>query len=251
MSSFKILIIEDELIVAKDIQHNLEKMGYEVIGIATKLEECLQIINLNKPDLVLTDILLKNGENGIDIADAIRIEFKIPIIFLTAYADLSTIEKAKKVESYGYILKPYKLIDLQTNIELSIYKHAKELEIEKERDILANYIENGDVSSQDVFIRTSNKLLKIRKIDILYVEALKDYVIVNTSKKKYTLHTTMKEIESKLGNKLFIRVHRSFIVQLEKIESIELPSLRLEGDNHLIPIGGSYKDELLNRINIL
>ena len=251
MANSKVLVVEDELIVAKDIQHNLERLGYDVIGIASEMEESLQLVGEKEPDVVLMDIMLRNGESGIDIANAIRKDFKIPVIFLTAYADVATIEKAKKAESYGYILKPFKSVDLQTNIELAIYKHAKELEIEKERDVLANYIEQGDTSTNDVFIRTSNKLVKLKKEHILYVEALKDYVIVHLENNKYTLHTTMKEIESKLGNKEFIRIHRSYIVQMDKIESIELPNLRLEGENQLLPIGGSYKDELFSRINMI
>ena len=251
MANFKILIVEDELIVAKDIQHNLERLGYEVVGIASEMQESLQLMNDKEPDLVLMDIMLRNGESGIDIAETIRIEFKKPVIFLTAYADVATIEKAKKAESYGYILKPFKSVDLQTTIELAIYKHAKELEVEKERDILANYIDQGETVSNDVFVRTSNKLIKLKKEHILYVEALKDYVIVHLKNQKYTLHTTMKDIESKLGNKDFIRIHRSFIVQMDKVESIELPNLRLEGESNLLPIGGSYKDELFSRINMI
>ena len=251
MANFKILIVEDELIVAKDIQHNLERLGYDVIGIASEMEESLQLVGEKEPDVVLMDIMLRNGESGIDIANAIRKDFKIPVIFLTAYADVATIEKAKKAESYGYILKPFKSVDLQTTIELAIYKHAKELEVEKERDILANYIDQGETVSNDVFVRTSNKLIKLKKEHILYVEALKDYVIVHLKNQKYTLHTTMKDIESKLGNKDFIRIHRSFIIQMDKVESIELPNLRLEGESQLLPIGGSYKDELFSRINMI
>jgi DNA-binding LytR/AlgR family response regulator len=251
MANLKILVVEDELIVAKDIQHNLERLGYDVIGIASDMEESLQLVVEKEPDVVLMDIMLRNGESGIDIADAIRKDYKIPVIFLTAYADVATIEKAKKAESYGYILKPFKSVDLQTTIELAIYKHAKELEVEKERDILANYIDQGETVSNDVFVRTSNKLIKLKKEHILYVEALKDYVIVHLKNQKYTLHTTMKDIESKLGNKDFIRIHRSFIIQMDKVESIELPNLRLEGESQLLPIGGSYKDELFSRINMI
>ena len=251
MAACKILIVEDELIVAKDIQHNLGRFGYEVVGIASDMEEAIELVQSKEPCLVLMDIMLRNGESGIDIADVIRRYYKLPVIFLTAYADTATLEKAVKAESYGYILKPFKPIDLQTNIELAIYKHQKEMEVEKERDILANFIEQGDTNSNDVFVRTSNKFVKLKKEQILYVEALKDYVIVHLENKKYTLHTTMKEIENKLGSKEFVRIHRSFIVQMDKIESIELPNLRLEGENQLLPIGGSYKDELFSRINMI
>ena len=102
-----------------------------------------------------------------------------------------------------------------------------------------------------ITVNNFNKLVKIKKEKILFVEALKDYVILHSEEKKFTIHTTMKDIESKLGNREFVRIHRSFIVRLDKIESIELPNLRLENDNHILPIGGSYKDDLFGRIHTI
>jgi DNA-binding LytR/AlgR family response regulator len=87
--------------------------------------------------------------------------------------------------------------------------------------------------------------------DIFFIEALKDYVVINTHDSRYTIHSTMKDIETKLGNDHFIRVHRSFIVRLDKIASIDFPNLQLENDRKLIPIGGSYRDELTARIKML
>ena len=251
MANYKVLIVEDELIVAKDIKHSLERINYEVVGLASDVSEVIELIEEYHPDIVLMDIMLRGGESGIDAAEIIRKQYKIPVIFLTAYADSATLERAKRAESYGYIIKPFKVVDLQTSIELAVYKHTKEMEVERERDLLSTIVENGDVSSSEIYVRASSKLVKIKKEKILFVEALKDYVILHSEEKKFTIHTTMKDIESKLGNREFVRIHRSFIVRLDKIESIELPNLRLENDNHILPIGGSYKDDLFGRIHTI
>lgn len=251
MGNYKVLIVEDELIVAKDIKHSLERINYEVIGLASDVSEAIELVEKNQPEIVLMDIMLRGGDSGIDAAEIIRKDFKLPVVFLTAYADSATLERAKRAQSYGYILKPFKAVDLQTTIELAIYKHGKEMEVERERDLLSTIVENGDLSSNEIYVRASSKLVKIKKEKIMFVEALKDYVILHAEDKKFTIHTTMKDIESKLGNKDFVRIHRSFIVRLDKIESIELPNLRLENDNHILPIGGSYKDELFGRINTI
>ena len=114
MGNYKVLIVEDELIVAKDIKHSLERINYEVVGLASDVSESIELMEQNQPDIVLMDIMLRGGDSGIDAAEIIRKDFKVPVIFLTAYADSATLERAKRAESYGYILKPFKAVDLQT-----------------------------------------------------------------------------------------------------------------------------------------
>jgi DNA-binding LytR/AlgR family response regulator len=178
-------------------------------------------------------------------------QLAIPVIFLTAYADEATLEKAKTAEPYGYIIKPFKEVDLQTTIEVAVYKHGKEQAIKRERDFLYSIVENKDASSGFIFVKSNSKLVKLQTSDIFYVEALKDYVVIHTADTRFTIHSTMKDIESKLGLSDFIRVHRSFIVRMDKIASIEYPNLTLEKDKKVIPIGGSYRDELNNRIRLV
>ena len=91
--------------------------------------------------------------------------------------------------------------------------------------------------------------MKVRTKDIYFIEALKDYVVINTLNARYTIHSTMKDIERKLSPNEFVRVHRSFIVRIDKIVAIESPNLILEDEKKPIPIGGSYKDELTKKIN--
>ncbi len=252
MSKSNILIVEDESIVAKDIQHSLKKLGYTVVEICSNGEDAIRIVEELKPNLVLMDIMLKGDMTGIEAAAQIREKFNIPVIYLTAYADESTLNKAKVSEPYGYIIKPFKEIDLHTSIEMAIYKHEKETDLKKERDFLYSIVENKESKDKDlIFVKSNSRLVKVKSTDIYFVEALKDYVVINTETAKFTIHSTMKEIEKKLSSNDFIRVHRSFIVRTHKIVAIEQPNLILENDKKLIPIGGSYKEELSKRLNLM
>lgn len=251
MSTVNILIVEDESIVAKDIQQSIIKLGYNVIGTASSGEKAIEIVSENQPDIILMDIMLKGDLTGIETAEIIRKNYLIPVIFLTAYADDATLSKAKISEPYGYIIKPFKEIDLHTNIEMALYKFKKERETIKERDFLYSLIENKESSNDFIFIKSNSKLVKINTKDIYYIEALKDYVVINTLDTRYTIHSTMKDVESKLGSSAFVRVHRSFIVRIDKISNIEYPNLTLDNDKKIIPIGGSYRDDLNNQIKLI
>lgn len=250
MPKTNILVVEDESIVSKDIQYSLKKLGYNVVGAAATGEKALDLAREHTPDIVIMDIMLKGDMNGIETAQIIKSELKIPVIFLTAYADESTLTKAKVTEPYGYIIKPFKEVDLHTSIEMALYKNDKEKEIEKERDLLFSIVENKD-SKDFIFVKSNSRLIKLKTEEIYFIEALKDYVVINTLKNRYTIHSTMKEMERKLAGENFIRVHRSFIVRLDKISAIEYPNLQLEDDKKVIPIGGLYKDELVKRINLI
>ena len=250
MAKTNILVVEDESIVSKDIQHSLKKLGYNVLGSSSTGEKAIELALELKPDLVLMDIMLKGKLTGIDAAEEIRNSLKIPVIFLTAYADDATLEKAKVTEPYGYIIKPFKEIDIHTSIEMALYKHQKESELRKERDLLYSIVENKE-TDDFIFVKSISRLVKLKTSDIYYVEALKDYVVINALTTRYTIHSTMKDIERKLSSEDFMRVHRSFIVRMDKIAAIEQANIILENDKKVIPIGGSYKEDLQKRINLV
>ena len=117
MPKIKVFVVEDESIVSKDIQNSLLKLDYEVVGNTSSGEKALEKIKDISVDIVLMDIMLKGDMNGIEAAEVIKNDYSIPIIFLTAYADEDTLSKAKITEPYGYILKPFKEIDLQLSID--------------------------------------------------------------------------------------------------------------------------------------
>ena len=126
----KIVVVEDESIVAKDIKKRLQNLGYTVSAVVSSGEEALQEAKEN-PDIYLMDIVLKGDMDGITAAERIRTEYSIPIIYVTAYADEKTLGRAKITEPYGYILKPFEDRELHTAIEMALYKHEMEKKVKE------------------------------------------------------------------------------------------------------------------------
>jgi signal transduction histidine kinase/CheY-like chemotaxis protein len=129
MPDTRLLIVEDESIVAKDIQRRLKNLGYTVAGIATAGDTAIQQAEALKPDLVLMDIMLKGNMDGVDTAQQIRARLGIPVVYLTAHSDEGTLQRAKLTGPFGYVLKPFEERDLHTTIEIALYQHATEKEI--------------------------------------------------------------------------------------------------------------------------
>ena len=138
MSAKKIMIVEDERIVAEDIVQSLQSMGYEIPAIISAGEEAVLRAHQTNPDLVLMDITLKGEMDGIRAAEFIRRDLDIPVVYLTAYADGPTLERAKATAPFGYILKPFEVKELQTAIEIAIQRHA----IEQQLKVTKQWFEN-------------------------------------------------------------------------------------------------------------
>ena len=131
MAKAQILVVEDESIVAKDIQHRLSALGYHIPAVASSGEEALKKAEETRPDLVLMDIRLKGAMDGVAAASELRRRFNIPVVYLTAYADTHTLQRAKITEPFGYILKPFEERELYTCIEVALYKHQMELNLKE------------------------------------------------------------------------------------------------------------------------
>ncbi|MBU7019052.1 MAG: PAS domain S-box protein [Theionarchaea archaeon] len=141
----KILVVEDEWIVARDIRKRLEKMGYTVSAVVSSGKEALQQINRIKPDIILMDIVIKGSMDGIKVAEKIHDSLDIPVIYLTAYADEEILQRAKETEPYGYILKPFEDRELHTAIEMALYKHKMEKKLKESEQWLATTLRSmGD-----------------------------------------------------------------------------------------------------------
>ena len=137
MTPARILVVEDEAVVAKDLQQRLRKLGYDVpVTVATGEAAVVQATDL-QPQLVLMDVRLKGAMDGIEAASQIHEHLDVPIIFLTAYADSSTVDRAKMIEPFGYILKPFAERELHTAIQVAIYKHQVESNLRRSERWLA------------------------------------------------------------------------------------------------------------------
>ncbi len=136
MSDIKILVVEDEIIVAKDITMRLKDLGYNPCDIASTGEEAIEKAIKHKPNLVLMDIMLKGSMNGIESAEKIKELLDIPVIFITSYADNPTLKRAKITEPFGYIIKPFDERELHINIEIALYKYKTEKRLQQSEERL-------------------------------------------------------------------------------------------------------------------
>jgi CheY-like chemotaxis protein len=152
MGQTRILVVENERIVAQDLRRRLHRMGYTVCAIAASGQEAIAYAAQMRPDLVLMDIVLHGPMDGVEAAAQIRARGPLPIIYLTAYVDGDTLQRAKVTEPFGYLLKPFDTKTLQTTIELALYKH----QMEQERAALLRQLQEALAS-----IKTLRGLLPI------------------------------------------------------------------------------------------
>jgi len=142
MQKRRILVVEDEAIVALDIQSRLKYMGYEVAGVSSSGEDAVDKAGKLKPDLILMDIMLEGGMDGIEAAGLINENFGIPVVYLTAYADQQTLERAKITNPFGYIIKPFEDRELQTTIEMAVYKYETDRKLILSERLLATTLKS-------------------------------------------------------------------------------------------------------------
>src|SRR3954468_8766006 len=145
MTPARILVVEDDRVVARDIQHQLTRIGHTVVGVTPLGEDAVRLALESHPDLVLMDIRLEGALDGVDAAQQIRNRCQVPVVYLTAYADDETLKRARVTEPFGYLLKPFEDSQLRTVIEMALYKHAAERKLrESERRYAVTLASIGD-----------------------------------------------------------------------------------------------------------
>ena len=177
-NSLRILIVEDDMIIAANIAMQLTKLGYDVIGIESRGEEALAHVKLNPPDLMLMDINLKGKLNGIETVKAIQLSCDIPVIYLTANSDEGTFSNAKSTHPYAFISKPFNQIDLERTVALVQEQLAPRKAIEKP------LVAELELMNDRIFIRHNGRMVKLLLDDILYIEADRNYCNIITQKYK-------------------------------------------------------------------
>ena len=219
-----ILIVEDEAIVASDIQYSLQKLGFFVTGVAASGELALSMIKSSQPDLILMDIMLQGKLSGLDTAELIMKTYSIPINFLTAYVDEVTLSRSKKCEPFGYIIKPFKEIQLQTAIEMALYKFKKEDDLIKERNLLYSIMDNSKIMNDMLFIKSENKIVKIKLADIYFIHTDQSEVVIYTNNSEFKLHSSINELKEKTGE-LFIQLSDQYLINKVKVLRIDYPTI--------------------------
>jgi PAS domain S-box-containing protein len=142
MSQKRILVVEDEAIVAKNIERGLKKLGYAVPALASSGEEAIEKATSTRPDLILMDIKLRGEMTGIEAAIAIRRRLDIPVVYLTAYADDATLSEAKTTEPVGYLVKPFEMRELHSTIEMALYRQEMENRLKESEERYRSFVQN-------------------------------------------------------------------------------------------------------------
>ncbi len=241
MEKKKVLIVEDEVLIAETLSSIVEELNYTVTDICATADDALKSVKSNPPDICLLDVNIEGEVDGIDLAALIKNKIAVPHIFITSFSDAATINRAKETEPSAYIIKPYTEKEVEVNLTLAFHKKEKEP---------AEPVKKGTHEDEDsFFIKDKHELVKIKFEEISYCEAADNYTIIFTDKTKFILSQTMKAVFEKLENGGFVRVHRSYFVRFKDIESIGPNYIIIQGKE--IPLSQNHRQDLLAKINLI
>lgn len=241
MIKTKILIVEDEALIADNLAATIEELNYEVTDICSNAEDALKSIKKNAPDICLLDVNIEGEIDGIDLAELIHKKISTQHIFLTSFSDSSTIERAKKTIPSAYIIKPYTSNEVEINLTLAQYRT---------QDARMNGSEHINMNEDDsFFIKSKHELRKIKYNEISYGEAAEHYTVIFTPSGKHMVGQSITSIFDKLQDHGFIKIHRSYFARLRDIESIGPNYIIIQGNE--IPLSQNYRQDLLTKINLI
>ncbi len=227
MSKTKILVVEDEIIIGMEIADRLKSMGYDVLRIVSNGNDAIKTANNEKPDLILMDIMIQGNIDGIETATQIRSTLDIPVIYLTANADESTLERAKVSDAFGYLIKPFEEKELNTTIEMALYKHRMEGKLRENEERFKSLVENSSIGifrlSKEGRILHSNptfiKLFGFTKLNELVGKEISDFFI---------------------GGKQVMQEIADIVNKFDSIERHKVELINSKGEKVVVSLGGNF-----------
>ena len=244
----KILIVEDNVIIADDMQSMLEEIGYEIVDNVIVYEQAVEVLKSQEVDLVLIDIILASDKTGIDLGKHIRDNYNIPFIFVTSNSDRATVENAKTVKPNGYLVKPFEQQDLYTSIEIALSNFEYEgKSVPAETASPAEKMGPNSVLKDSIFVKKQHLYYRIPFGDIQFIKADNVYLEVNTIDKKFLVRSPLKDYLQKLPRNKFYRAHKSYIVNVDHIDAVNSKDIMI--NNTLIPISKDFKEFILSAMN--
>lgn len=248
MKEIGIFLVEDRPILAEAIMFQLEKLGYGISGHAATAEEALEKFEAIRPDLAFLDIDLGPGMNGVELARKLREDHDFPFIFLTGIKDEALIAEARACGAVAFLEKPATIRSLVQAIQLAMTNMASDTPATPFQPIPkepADLVRRPDF----FFIRWQGKYQKVQLSGIQYIEASESYSIIRYGDESYTISTRIKDIENRLESSTLVRVHRSYIVNVNHVSAIEENTVHVGGK--VIPIGGTYREKVRSMFNFL
>lgn len=245
----RILIVEDNVIIADDMQSMLEEIGYEIVDNVIVYEQAEEVLKTQKVDLVLIDIILASDRTGIDLGKHIRENYDIPFIFVTSNSDRATVENAKTVKPNGYLVKPFEQQDLYTSIEIALanFTHSPNADRPDGAGAQDELPLSNSVLKDSIFVKKQHLYYRIQFEDIQFIKADNVYLEVNTVDKKFLVRSPLKDYLEKLPKNKFYRAHKSYIVNVDHIDAINSKDIMI--NNNLIPISKDFKEFIISAMN--
>ena len=251
MGAIKILIVEDDLLVAENLKERLVDLGYLISGQADNLSDALRAFKKMLPDIVLLDIDLGNDKaDGINIAHEFNNIYPVPIIYLTALTNRTTIERAKATQPAAYLIKPARSSQLRAALEVALFNFSQQI-------IPVPSIRNHKSPPTNIyplentfFIKDIKRVLRKVLIDeLLFVEAKGSAIEINLTNRKEYIYANLSSFQNQIPHPHLVRCHRSFVINLVKIDAIH-ESILIVG-KHSIPMSKSYRVAIFDQLRLL
>ncbi len=248
MKEERILIVEDDVSIAENIEEILQLMNYVNIDIANSANQAVKEIKKHRPDMVFMDIKLKGDKDGIELGEIIKQMVDAPIVYVTSYSDPEIIERAKRTHPAGFIVKPFNTNDIHAMVEIVLY-NQRTRPVSTEAAAITG-VESPYLVTDAVYIKADNAFERVEYPDIYYVEANGNMVTIFTKHRNYTIRKSMKDMEEKLPSHLFLRVQKSFIVQLAQIDTFNTKEINLK-NGASVQVGRQYYNSFLAKLNTI
>jgi two-component system, response regulator PdtaR len=253
MQAIKILIVEDQKIIAHDIESLLTDWGYKVVGCAASGEEALSLFKNHQPDLALVDINIDGKIDGIEVVCQFNEINPIPIVYLTAQADALTVNRAKASKPAAYLLKPFDERGLQISLEMAFntFYQTKPPPQYKTEPKTANEVKlNADVILQidnAIFIKENYRFVKLNKAELLFLEADRTHTYIQTIQHRHIVRMPLTTAMERLQYDKLVRVHRSFAINTLHIDEFNDSEITVSGKT--VPFSASYKDDFFKNFH--
>jgi len=238
--SLNILIVEDNISLAIDLEMVVKDLGYNVIGNVDNSGDAFDLIYSDKPDLILMDIDIKGKLSGIGIAEKIK-PLDIPVLFITSFAQDDYYDKANKTNLVGYMVKPVEKFSLRSAIEMAFKRLASDNK---------NQTDNILPFKDSLFFKKGGILHKVRFKEILFFKAEGDYLkAICTNDLTFITSNTISQMVNILHPESFQKTHRSYIANLDKVDAVDLKTNDLLIGDHRIPVSRSQRSNILDHMN--
>jgi two-component system response regulator LytT len=250
LQPIRILIIEDEILIAQDLKEILEEVGYTQVFRVNNYQKAIEFLTKQPFDLVLLDINLNDSFSGIDIAKYINQNQKIPFIYITSYSDAETISNVKQTKPSAFLLKPYNKSHLLASIEIALFNYSTNLN-DDNKNIEHKLDENSDndlIINNHLIIKENYCFIKVPLDDILWFESDKNYVAVKTLPKKYLLRSSLRKLQASLPANKFVKCNKQFIINTHQVESFGSNEVIVKGQ--AISISRNEQIEVLKRLKM-